>query len=165
LRAEFRAAGESEVAAYNLTIGPWLRNSWGLWNGSSLRSHLRGLGLRHPDDMSAFVLVTYWRLLNGRPLRTEEEVKLLRVADESSPVRFRPACRCFHIGRCTLTRIADPAPGPARAAVVSGCCCGEMPQISEGRPVVDPENHEVYVFPDLFPVGEGLCGPSFEAAS
>lgn len=165
LLAEFRAAAEGETATYNRTLGIWLRNSWGLWNGSPLRDHLRGLGLRHPDDMSALVLVTFWRLLNDRPLETGDEVKRLREADDSRALRFRPECRCFHIGRCTASRMADPTPGPPRAALVSGCCCGEMPQISEGRPVIDPETREVYVFADFFPVGESLCGPSFEATS
>ena len=165
LLAEFRAAGEGEVATYNRTIGIWLRNSWGLWNGSPLRDHLRGLGLQHPDDMSELILVTFWRHLNDRPLRTEDEVTRLRAADEGGAVRFRPACHCFHIGGCTTTRVADPSPCPARAAVISGCCCGQKPQIGEGRPVVNPETQEVYVFPDLFVVDGRVCGPSFGASS
>ena len=118
LLAEFRGAGESETATYNRTLGIWLRNSWGLWNGGPLRDHLRGLGLRHPDDMSALVLVTYWRLLNGRPMRTEDEVKRLVEADDSRTVRFRPACRCFHIG--VLHRNADGRSHAGSAASGSG---------------------------------------------
>jgi hypothetical protein len=165
LLAEFRTAREDEVATYNRTLGIWLRNSWGLWNGSPLRDHLRGLGLRHADDMSELVLVTFWRHLNDRPLRTEDEVRRLRAADEGGTWRFRPECRCFHIGGCTTSRVVDPTPGPARAAVVSGCCCGEKAQIGEGRPVADPETQEVYVFPDLFVVDDHVCGPSFRVGS
>lgn len=30
----------------------WIRNELGLWTGSELYDHLRGLGYEHPDDMS-----------------------------------------------------------------------------------------------------------------
>jgi hypothetical protein len=165
LLAEFRGASEADVATYNRTIGIWLRNSWGLWNGGPLRDHLRRLGLRHADDMSALVLVTFWRHLNDRPLRTEDEVRRLRAADEAEVSRFQPECRCHYYGGCTSTRLADPTPGPARAFVVSGCCCGEKPQVAEARPVVDSETGEVYVFPDQFVLDDRACGPPFEPVS
>ena len=69
--------------AFNTTIGPALRNLWGLWNGSPLRDHFRALGLRHPDDMSELIFVTFWRHLHDQPLGVEEEVARLQAANSA----------------------------------------------------------------------------------
>ena len=42
------------------TLGAYLRNAWGLWFNSRLAQHLRALGISHPDDMSAYILATYY---------------------------------------------------------------------------------------------------------
>jgi hypothetical protein len=163
LLAAFKTAEESEVGGYNGSIGIWLRNSWGLWNGGPLRDHFRSLGLSHPDDMSALVLITFWRHLNERPLRAEEEAARLREADEGGAPRFRPACRCFQIGRCVTSQIIDRTPGSDRAVEVSGCCCGAIPQIGEGKPIFNPQTNGYFVFPSHYAFGDRVCGPSFGA--
>jgi len=44
------------------SLGRYLRNKWGFWTGSPLKTHLQEVhGLRHPDDMSHFVLTQYAR--------------------------------------------------------------------------------------------------------
>jgi Domain of unknown function (DUF6794) len=160
LRATLMSASEGELAGYNRTLGRWLRNSWGLWNGGPMRDHLRALGLRHADDMSEFLIVTFRRHLRNEPLRALEEAARLRKADESDASRFRPQCRCFHIGGCTTSTLLDPAPGPERAVAITGCCCGQLPQIGEGKPVANPESHSYWVFPSLFALQGRACGPS-----
>jgi hypothetical protein len=72
---QIKAGPEQDVMALNSTIGMALRNLWGLWNGSQLRNHFRSLGIRHPDDMTALLLITFWytrTLLEAmtRPART-----------------------------------------------------------------------------------------------
>jgi hypothetical protein len=163
LLAAFKTAEESEVGGYNGSIGIWLRNSWGLWNGGPLRDHFWSLGLSHPDDMSALVLITFWRHLNERPLRAEEEAARLRESDEGGAPRFRPACRCFQIGRCVTSQIIDRTPGSDRAVEVSGCCCGAIPQIGEGKPIFNPQTNGYFVFPSHYAFGDRVCGPSFGA--
>jgi hypothetical protein len=44
------------------SLGRHLRNAWGFWSGSPLKTHLQEAhGIRHPDDMSHFVLTQYAR--------------------------------------------------------------------------------------------------------
>ena len=73
-RDALKHATERELARYHLSLGMWMRNTWGLWGGSPLAQYFRGLGLRHPDDMSGVILRTYWRHINGKPLELEREV-------------------------------------------------------------------------------------------
>lgn len=41
------------------SLGRHLRNTFGLWQGSPLFQHLKGLGVDHPDDMSHHIIVAY----------------------------------------------------------------------------------------------------------
>jgi hypothetical protein len=50
-------------------LGTALRNCWGLWTDHSpLGDWFRQLGIRHPDDMSAVVLASFHRRLNGKAI-------------------------------------------------------------------------------------------------
>lgn len=66
---------QSEMNGYHFGFGMFLRNSWGLWHGSRLARSLNTVGLRHPDDMSATILKSYWCLLNKKPFSMTDEVK------------------------------------------------------------------------------------------
>ena len=126
----FESGPESGALTLNDTLGPVLRNLWGLWNGSPLRRHLRAMGLTHPDDMSELVFVTFWRYLNDQPLRTEREVARLHAAED-----WRPdlRCRCLATGTCSSRTVLDPRSVRSRAFWVADCCCGgRVPQIVEG---------------------------------
>jgi hypothetical protein len=50
----------------------WIINNWGFEGGSRFSHYLKGLGLSHPEDMAAFVLVTYHRRLNNKDLGIKE---------------------------------------------------------------------------------------------
>jgi hypothetical protein len=71
----FRAAPEGDLARYHLSLGMSIRNRWGLWNGSPLQKYFRGLGVRHPDDMSGIILTSFWRHLHGKPQDLDEQVE------------------------------------------------------------------------------------------
>ena len=47
------------------TLGMYIRNDWGLWFDSRLAQHLRTLGISHPDEMSAYILMAYYRHHHG----------------------------------------------------------------------------------------------------
>ena len=66
---------EDDLARYHFGLGLWMRNNWGLWRGSRLTKHFNDLGIYHPDDMSAIILVSYWRRLNNLPIKLEEQIK------------------------------------------------------------------------------------------
>jgi hypothetical protein len=126
-------------------VGRELRNIWGLWNGSPLRTYLVSLGLRHPDEMSELIFVTFGRYLRTQPLRVEEEVKRLR-AGASRPT---PQCPpCIRGGVCATESVVDGLFGPGRGFLVTDCCCGFRPQILEGV-VKTLANGEAVVYPSM----------------
>ena len=89
---EMKSGTEDAMARYHHGLGTGLRNTWGLWAGSRLSRHLNGLGLKHPDDMSAVILSSFWRRLHGEPLRVEERVRYYQAYWEA---HFEPpAIRC-----------------------------------------------------------------------
>ena len=72
---EFKNKKEEEVVGYHMGLGKWIRNNWGLWQGSRLAEYFNKMGIHHPDDMSGIILDTFWCHLNGKPLKVEERVK------------------------------------------------------------------------------------------
>jgi hypothetical protein len=121
LLKEIKEGPEEGMIRYHMGLGMWMRNNWGLWGGSRLAKYFNGIGIFHPDDMSGVILDSFWRHLNGRPLRLEEQVayyqrfwqvnaepKKKRCPRDGSPIRVdttldeseggRP--RAVHVGRC-----------------------------------------------------------------
>jgi hypothetical protein len=72
---EMKAGKEDAMIKYHRGLGMWVRNNWGLWSGSRLAKDFNSLGLRHPDDMSSVILVSFWRYLNNKPVKLNEQVK------------------------------------------------------------------------------------------
>ena len=50
----------TEMIQYHFGAGMWMRNDWGLWAGSPLYWHFWRKGLRHPDDISGYILRSFW---------------------------------------------------------------------------------------------------------
>ena len=50
-------SGNISVASMHHGFGSWIRNNWGLWSGSELRTHFLDLGIWHADDMSGIILM------------------------------------------------------------------------------------------------------------
>ena len=61
---------EEEEAANRLffSLGRWIMHNWGFYGGSRLSHFLRELGISHPEDMARFIIITYHRNLNRKPL-------------------------------------------------------------------------------------------------
>lgn len=57
------------------TFGRHLRNDWGLWSGSELKSWFNGLGINHADDMTEIIFDSYHSYLNGEDIRLDEQIK------------------------------------------------------------------------------------------
>ena len=162
LTHKIKTGAEQEVMVLNGTIGMALRNLWGLWNGSELRDHFRALGVRHPDDMTELLFVTFWRHLNGQPLRVEEEVARLQAANSAGLWKPDPQCRCLGPGGCKTVVMTDRRLGADRAFEVSGCCCLEIRQIVEGRPFGLSPPGRLMVVPPASLFRETACGAKFE---
>jgi hypothetical protein len=71
---EMRDGTEADMVTYHMSLGLWMRNSWGLWARGPLYEDLAALGLSHPDDMSAVILTSFWRELHGKPQAIETQV-------------------------------------------------------------------------------------------
>ncbi len=52
----------------HFSLGLWLRNNGGLWQGGPVADSLRARGVRHPDDMSNVILRAYRSYLRGEPI-------------------------------------------------------------------------------------------------
>ena len=72
---EFKNKKEDNVIEYHHSIGRWIRNNWGLWSESRLAKYFNSIGIHHPDDMSGIILDSFYRHLNGKDIRLEEQVK------------------------------------------------------------------------------------------
>lgn len=72
---KMKSGTEKNMIKYHFGLGRWMRNNWGLWSQSRLREYFKKLGLAHPDDMSSVVLNSFWRHLNKKPLKVDEQVK------------------------------------------------------------------------------------------
>jgi len=71
----FKNATEKTVRdKLHFGLGRWMMYNWGFYMGSRLSHYLRGLGLEHPDDMAKFMLVSWHRHLNEKPLEIEAQV-------------------------------------------------------------------------------------------
>jgi hypothetical protein len=66
---------EDDMILYHHGLGMWLRNNWGLWKGSRLSKWFNGKGIQHPDDMSGIIFDSFWRHLNNKPIKLDEQVK------------------------------------------------------------------------------------------
>ena len=67
---------EDDMSLYHHGLGTWLRNNWGLWSGSRLSKWFNEKGIRHPNNMSGIILVSFWRHLDNKPIKLDEQVEL-----------------------------------------------------------------------------------------
>lgn len=71
---KIKEGSETDLGPYHRALGMWIRNSWGLWEHSPLAQSLADAGAQHPDDMSAVIIHSYWRHLNGLPLDVDKQL-------------------------------------------------------------------------------------------
>jgi len=74
-RQSFKSAPEA-VAAKKLhfSLGRWITHNWGFYGGSRLSHYIKEVGITHPDDQARFVIVSYHRYLNKKPLEVKAQV-------------------------------------------------------------------------------------------
>lgn len=78
---KFKSATETLVVhKLHFGIGRWISHNWGFYSGSRFSQYLRELGLAHPDDMITFILTTFHRHLNGKPLLKDKLITDLLLA-------------------------------------------------------------------------------------
>jgi len=74
-QAAFKTMGEADaVRKLHFSFGRWMIYNWGFYEGSRFSHYLKGLGIFNPDDMSRFVMLSYHRNLNRKPLNVKEQI-------------------------------------------------------------------------------------------
>ncbi len=76
--------GDEKIVSQRLTrgLGKWMIVNWNFYEGSRLSHHLKSLGVTHPDDMALFLVVSYYRHLNGLDQHFELRAEELRLQRE-----------------------------------------------------------------------------------
>lgn len=64
---------ENGALSVHDSLGRWIRNNWGLWNedDNELKTHLKKIGFKHPDDMSNYIIELYIEYMKN----SYEEIK------------------------------------------------------------------------------------------
>ena len=74
-RSKFKAMSEEDARhKLHFSLGRWIIRNWGFYGGSRLTKYLNDIGLYEPDDMTRFLIITYHRELNAKPLQVKELV-------------------------------------------------------------------------------------------
>ena len=70
-------SGTEDVVADKLqrAIGQWMIVNWNFYEGSRMSHYLKNMGVSIPDDMSQFIIVSYYRHLKGAPLELEQRAQ------------------------------------------------------------------------------------------
>lgn len=73
---EIKQGSEEDMNRFHHGFGMWMRNNWSLWGGSTLSKWFNEKGIHHPDDMSGIIFDSFWRHLNNKPIKLEEQIKV-----------------------------------------------------------------------------------------
>ena len=82
-KARFKAAPEEEaVHKLHFSFGRWIILNWGFYEGSRLSDSLRKMGIFHPDYMARFIIRSFHRSLNGRPIDVKGQLEAIAAQQE-----------------------------------------------------------------------------------
>ena len=61
------------------SLGRRLRNTWNLWDENSpFHKWFLSIGIHHADDMSGIIIASYYRKLNGKPIRLRDQIRFYK---------------------------------------------------------------------------------------
>jgi hypothetical protein len=87
----FKKMPETEAVNYQMDrLGMLMLKSWDFYEGSRISNHLRELGVTNPEDMSFFLLLTFHRNLNNKPLDIKpivEKIKKYRYDKKQKEIK------------------------------------------------------------------------------
>lgn len=106
---KFKGAGENKLFSFHMSLGMGLRNKWGLWSDSRLAKYFRKNGVNHPDEMSSFIIKSYWLFLNGKPLDVNKRFsKIKYYKNKNSKPKNIPCKNGQHKFSLFHPKITDP---------------------------------------------------------
>lgn len=69
-------AGEDNIALFHHHWGRDIRNLWSMWEKNTpLVNDFKKIGITHPDDMSAIIMVSAIRKINNKPVKLKEQAE------------------------------------------------------------------------------------------
>lgn len=63
------------MSMFHFTTGMAMRNSWGLWSGSRLKTWFNNQGIHHADDMSGIIMQALWCKVHEKPYDLAADIK------------------------------------------------------------------------------------------
>lgn len=81
---KFKGLEEKEASGYGWPFFQMgLRNTWGLNGKNVLVKYFNQMGIQDSRNMSAMIMIMYWRKLNGLPLETEKMAQQMKEAEDA----------------------------------------------------------------------------------
>ncbi len=80
-KAKQKFMSMSEYDAYHklyFSLGRWIIQNWGFYEGSRLSDYFRKMGISYPEDMAQIIITSYHRHLNKVPLEVKAQVEALK---------------------------------------------------------------------------------------
>jgi len=75
-KAKFKKVDEiAAMEKLHFSLGRWIWYNWGFYGGSRLSVYMNKVGVSHPEDMADFIVVSYHRFLNKKPLDAKKLVE------------------------------------------------------------------------------------------
>lgn len=88
--------GNDDPFFLHFGIGLWIRNAWGLWSNSRLSQYFSGIGVDHPDTMSAIILESYKQYLRKEPIQLNTQLEVCIVKPD--PTRQNEMISAIDVG-------------------------------------------------------------------
>jgi hypothetical protein len=83
-----RIKEQIDQSGYHQNLGRSIRNNWNLWSVSILSTWFKGVGINHPDDMSAIILDSLHRKLNNKPIELMEQIKVCQEYWGNTKIKY-----------------------------------------------------------------------------
>ncbi len=78
---EIKSGSEADMILHHFGLGLWIRNNWVFCSESRLyKYYFVELGVTDPDSVSGIILDSFWRHLNNRPVKLDEQIARSRAA-------------------------------------------------------------------------------------
>ena len=79
-KEKFKAVDELTVMRkLHYSLGRWIWYNWGFYQGSRLSVYMNKVGVHQPEDMADFIVISYHRYLNKKPLDPKQLVEFFEV--------------------------------------------------------------------------------------
>lgn len=84
-KAKFKNMPEAAAAVkLHFSFGRWIIHNWGFYGGSRLSHYLNNMGVYNPDEMAKFIIITYHRNLNRKPLEVKKLLETFKEEREKA---------------------------------------------------------------------------------